>query len=189
MADCGPDRTPRFRQRFGSTARPARSSRDVPRRPGEELWSPYLPKYLDTLGASLIVIGLWSAGKNLLEGFLFWSGGSLSHRLGERGTLALVALVPLAGYIVFLTTDSVPAAIVASFLIGSWESLSSPATFAVVGLAPSRPTSARWRSRSSRSRSGCRASSVRWIGGLVLPAFGIERGVRVARRHRARRSS
>jgi hypothetical protein len=48
---------------------------------GEELWSPYLPKYLDALGASLLVIGLWSAGKNLLEGFLYRGGGELSNRL------------------------------------------------------------------------------------------------------------
>ena len=85
---------------------------------GEELWSPYLPKYLDTLGASLVVIGLWSSGKNLLEGFLFWGGGNLSHRLGEPGTLALVGFVPVLGYAIFLATDSVPAAIVASFPTG-----------------------------------------------------------------------
>ena len=102
---------------------------------GEEMWSPYLPRYLDTLGASLLVIGLWSAGKNLLEGFLFWGGGTLSHRLGERGTLALVGVLPVVGYLVFLLSDSVGAAIAASFLIGSWEALSVPATFAVVGRA------------------------------------------------------
>ena len=91
---------------------------------GEELWGPYLPKYLDALGASLLVIGLWSAGKNLLEGFLFLGGGELSNRIGTRGTLALIGFVPLLGYIVFLTTHSVPAAIVASFLVSSWEALS-----------------------------------------------------------------
>jgi len=144
---------------------------------GEELWSPYLPKYLDTLGASLIVIGLWSSGKNLLEGFQFWTGGSLSHRLGERGTLALVAMVPIAGYIVFLTTESVPAAIVASFLIGSWESLSSPATFAVVGssLAADKRTMA-FALQAIQKRLPRIVGPL--VGGFVLTAIGIERGVR-----------
>jgi MFS family permease len=144
---------------------------------GEELWSPYLPRYLDALGASLLVIGLWSAGKNLLEGFLFWGGGALSHRLGERGTLALVGLLPVVGYVVFLLTDSVGAAIAASFLVSSWEAFSVPATFAVVG-----------RSLTTQHRTAAFAvQSIQkrlprivgpWIGGLVLAALGVATGVR-----------
>ena len=144
---------------------------------GEELWSPYLPRYLDALGASLLVIGLWSAGKNLLEGFLFWGGGSLSHRLGERGTLALTGLMPVAGYVVFLSTHSVGAAIVGSFLVSSWEAFSVPATFAVVG-----------RSLTKQHRTAAFAvQSIQkrlprilgpWIGGLVLAALGVAAGVR-----------
>ena len=144
---------------------------------GEELWSPYLPRYLDALGASLLVIGLWSAGKNLLEGFLFWGGGSLSHRLGERGTLALVGLMPVLGYIVFLTTHSVPAAIVASFLIASWESFSVPATFAVVGrsLTVGHRTSA-FALQSIQKRLPRIVGP--WIGGIVLATLGVAAGVR-----------
>ena len=144
---------------------------------GEELWSPYLPKYLDALGASILVIGLWSAGKNLLEGFLFWGGGELSNRLGTRGTLALVGLVPLAGYGVFLATSSVPAAIVASFLIGSWEALAVPATFAVVGKStePGARTMA-FALQSIQKRLPKIVGPL--IGGLVLSAVGVTQGVR-----------
>jgi MFS family permease len=144
---------------------------------GEELWSPYLPKYLDALGASILVIGLWSAGKNLLEGFLYWGGGELSNRLGTRGTLALVGFVPLAGYLVFLATRSVPAAIVASFLIGSWESLSVPATFAVVGKStePGARTMA-FALQSIQKRLPKIVGPL--IGGLVLSAVGVTHGVR-----------
>ena len=144
---------------------------------GEEMWSPYLPKYLDTLGASLLVIGLWSAGKNLLEGFLFWGGGALSHRLGERGTLALVGVMPVVGYLVFLATDSVGAAIVASFLIGSWEALSVPATFAVVGRAitAEHRTSA-FAVQSMQKRLPRIVGP--WIGGVVLAVAGVAAGVK-----------
>lgn len=144
---------------------------------GEELWSPYLPKYLDALGASILVIGLWSAGKNLLEGFLYWGGGELSNRLGTRGTLALVGLVPLAGYAVFLATHSVPAAIIASFLIGSWEPLSVPATFAVVGRStePGARTMA-FALQSIQKRLPKIVGPL--IGGVVLSAVGVTHGVR-----------
>ena len=144
---------------------------------GEELWSPYLPRYLDALGASLLVIGLWSAGKNLLEGFLFWGGGALSHRLGERGTLALVGLLPVAGYVVFLSTDSVAAAIVASFCVGSWEAFSVPATFAVMGRSlTAQHRTAAFAVQSIQKRLPRIVGPV--IGGLVLAALGVAGGVR-----------
>jgi len=145
---------------------------------GEELWSPFLPHYLDRLGATVFVIGLWSAGKNLLEGFTFWGGGALSHRLGERGTLALVGLMPLVGYLVFLATDSVGAAIVASFLIASWESLAIPATFAVVGrnVEEGKRTAA-FALQSIQKRLPRIVGPV--LGGLVLSAVGVTAGVKV----------
>ncbi len=144
---------------------------------GEEMWSPYLPRYLDTLGASLLVIGLWSAGKNLLEGFLFWGGGALSHRLGERGTLALVGVLPVFGYLVFLASDSVGAAIAASFLIGSWEALSVPATFAVVGRAISAEHRTSTFAIQSMQKRLPRIVGP-WIGGLVLALFGVAAGIK-----------
>jgi MFS family permease len=144
---------------------------------GEELWSPFLPRYLDALGASLLVIGLWSAGKNLLEGFLFWGGGALSHRLGERGTLVLVGLLPVAGYLVFLATDSVGAAIAASFLVGSWEAFSVPATFAVVGRTlETRHRTAAFAVQSIQKRLPRIVGP--WIGGLVLAGLGVAAGMR-----------
>ena len=144
---------------------------------GEELWSPYLPKYLDALGASLLVIGFWSAGKNLLEGFLYRGGGELSNRIGTRGTLALIGLVPLAGYAVFLATKSVAAAIVASFLVSSWESLSVPATFAVVGKStePGARTMA-FALQSIQKRLPKIVGPL--VGGIVVAALGVTSGVR-----------
>jgi MFS family permease len=144
---------------------------------GEELWSPYLPKYLQALGASVFIIGLWSAGKNLLEGFQFWAGGSLAHKLGERGTLALVGLVPIAGYVVFLATDSVAAAIVASFMIGAWESLASPAAFAVVGSSTSlEARTSAFALQAIQKRLPRIVGPL--IGGVVLTALGVAAGVK-----------
>ena len=144
---------------------------------GEELYSAYLPKYLDALGASLLAIGLWSAGKNLLEGFLFLTGGELSNRIGTRGTLALIGFVPLLGYVVYLTTHSVPAAIVASFLVSSWESLSMPATFAVVGKSTEeRAHTMAFALQSIQKRLPKIVGPL--IGGFVIAAFGVTHGVR-----------
>jgi MFS family permease len=144
---------------------------------GEELWNPYLPKYLQTLGASVLVIGLWSAAKNLLEGFQFWAGGSLAHRLGERGTLVLVGLVPIAGYVVFLVTDSVGAAIAASLLIGAWESLASPAAFAVVGSSTSlEARTSAFALQAIQKRLPRIVGPL--IGGFVVTALGVAAGVK-----------
>jgi hypothetical protein len=87
--------------------------------------------------------------------------------------------VPLAGYVVFLLTHSVPAAIVASFLVSSWESLSVPATFAVVG--KSTEAGARTMAFALQSIQKRLPKIVGpLIGGFVVAALGVD-----ARRARA----
>jgi MFS family permease len=115
---------------------------------GEELWSPFMPIYLqaqthhalhaDGSGAAvgwrvLWAIGIYAFLRNVFEGFCYIGGGQLTGRLGDRGSLTLFALLTIAGYIVFLTVPYPGAAIIAALLILGWEPLSVPVTFTTVG--------------------------------------------------------
>ena len=102
---------------------------------GEELWLPFVPKYIKASGGTIFTVALYAAGINLLEGFYFFLGGSLAERFGVRRSMALFALVPLAGYAIFLSGGGPWVAVAGTLAIAAWEPLVVPATFDVVGSA------------------------------------------------------
>src|ERR1700693_458721 len=70
---------------------------------GEKLWLGFAPKYLQTLGASIFVIGLFDALQTLLGALYAYPGGWLTDRWGQRRSLVLFSALSLAGYVlVFL---------------------------------------------------------------------------------------
>ena len=144
---------------------------------GEELWSPFVPKYLRALGASLLLVGLYSAGRNLAEGFLYLSGGILSQSLGVRTSLVAVGLVPLIGYGLLGWAAGPALGIVGGILVTLWEPLSVPGIFAGVAqaLGPQRRTMA-FALQSIQKRVPKIIGPL--IGGFVLTGFGVLHGVR-----------
>lgn len=113
---------------------------------GEHLWSPFFPSYLGarikpdpahTVGgvtlAALLAVGIYACLRNLFEAVCYIGGGRVTARLGDRGSLILFGVLTVAGYAIFLITDSPAAAIVATLLILGWEPLSVPVTFTTVG--------------------------------------------------------
>ena len=144
---------------------------------GEELWLPFVPKYIKASGGTIALVGLYAAGINLLEGFYFFMGGALSDRIGVRRSMALFALVPLAGYAAFLAGSGPSAAIIATLAIAAWEPLVTPATFDVVGraLKESRRTMA-FAVQSIQKRLPKIIGPA--IGGVVLTTVGVVEGTR-----------
>src|SRR5437867_3926092 len=51
---------------------------------GEELWKRFLPKYLEALGASVPVTGLFGTAEDFLDGIYQYPGGWIADRLGRR---------------------------------------------------------------------------------------------------------
>jgi predicted MFS family arabinose efflux permease len=113
---------------------------------GEQLWSPFFPSYLEArirpdparmvagVGlAALLAVGVYACLRNLFEAACYVGGGRLTARLGDRGSLILFGALTIAGYGLFLVTDSPIAAIVATLLIVGWDPLSVPVTFTTVG--------------------------------------------------------
>src|SRR5260370_26968254 len=65
---------------------------------GEKLWLGFAPKYLQTLGASVLIIGLFDALQTLLGAVYAYPGGWLTDRWGQRPSLLLFSMLSLAGY-------------------------------------------------------------------------------------------
>src|SRR5262245_42534929 len=99
---------------------------------GERLWLGFAPKYLQTLGAGVLAIGLFDAVQTLLGAVYAYPGGWLTDRLGQRRSLVLFSVLSLAGYALVLVWKHWLALVAGAFLFLAWSALSLPATFAVV---------------------------------------------------------
>src|SRR3989449_2497092 len=99
---------------------------------GEKLWLGFAPKYLQTLGASILVIGLFDALQTLLGALYAYPGGWLTDLWGTRRSLMLFSVLSLAGYSLVLVWQHWLALVLGAFLFLAWSALSLPTTFAVV---------------------------------------------------------
>jgi MFS family permease len=110
---------------------------------GENLWAPFMPAALKAMTksemaggvgwAALWAIGVYACLRNLVEAFCYVGGGQLTARLGDRGSLLLIGVTTILGYVLFLVLESQIIAIIAAVLILGWEPLSVPVTFTTVG--------------------------------------------------------
>src|SRR5215207_5208965 len=65
---------------------------------GEELWKRFMPKYLETLGAPVLAIGLYGTTRDLLDGLYQYPGGWVADRYGRRKALQLFVSLACVGY-------------------------------------------------------------------------------------------
>jgi MFS family permease len=145
---------------------------------GEELWMRFVPKYLQAVGATVFVIGLYDALRTLLGAIYAYPGGVLADRWGHRHAFIIFNVVSIIGYALVLLIPNWGAVIVGMFLFLSWTCFSLPATFSLVGAAL----------EAHRHSMGIGVQSVikrlpimiaPIFGGMLIDRFGIIGGVRI----------
>ena len=146
---------------------------------GEELWMRFVPKYLQAVGATVFVIGLYDALRTLLGAIYAYPGGVLVDIWGHRRAFIIFNLVSVVGYVLVLLVPHWAAVIAGMFLFLSWTCFSLPATFSLVGAAL----------EANRYSMGVGVQSVikrlpimiaPFFGGMLIDRFGIIHGVRIA---------
>ena len=90
---------------------------------GEELWKKFLPKYLETLGASTPVIGLFGTAQDFFDAIYQYPGGWLADRVGRRRTFLTLITAASAGYLVYLFSPSWPFLFLGLALVMMWQSM------------------------------------------------------------------
>src|SRR6266576_1287177 len=100
---------------------------------GEELWMRFVPKYLQTVGATVFVIGLYDALRTLLGAIYAYPGGLLVDLWGHRRAFLFFNLISIVGYALVLFIPHWGAVIAGMFLFLSWTCFSLPATSSLVG--------------------------------------------------------
>lgn len=103
----------------------------------EEIWRNFLSIYLNVktgdLAKAVGYMGIYSFLENLVEGLGYFLGGTFAHRLGPRVALALSAVPMTVGFTLLLSLHQPWAIVMGALLLTSWDPLSVPATFEVVG--------------------------------------------------------
>src|SRR6266404_4278739 len=146
---------------------------------GEELWMRFVPKYLQAVGATVFVIGLYDALRTLLGAIYAYPGGVLVDAWGHRRAFLAFHFISILGYGLVLLIPHWGAVIAGMFLFLSWTCFSLPATFSLVGATLA----------ASRHSMGVGVQSVikrlpimiaPVLGGMLIDRFGIVVGVRIA---------
>jgi MFS family permease len=146
---------------------------------GEELWMRFVPKYLQTVGATVFVIGLYDALRTLLGAIYAYPGGVVADRWGHRSAFIIFNVVSIVGYALVLLIPNWGGVIAGMFFFLSWSCFSLPATFSLVGAAL----------EAHRHSMGVGVQSVikrlpimvaPIFGGMLIDRFGIIPGVRIA---------
>src|SRR6267378_3959706 len=146
---------------------------------GEELWMRFVPKYLQAVGGTVFVIGLYDALRTLVGAIYAYPGGVLVDRWGHRQAFIIFNAVSIVGYLIVLLIPHWTAVIAGMFLFLSWTCFSLPATFSLIGAAL----------EANRHSMGVGVQSVikrlpimiaPFFGGILIDRFGIINGVRIA---------
>ncbi len=143
---------------------------------GEELWKKFLPKYLEALGASTPIIGLFGTAEDFFDAVYQYPGGWIADHLGRRRAFLIFIALASAGYFVYLISRSWPLLFLALGLVMAWQSMASPAIFAVIGDSLPRERRAMgFTLQSILKRIPIVIAPV--IGGALITAFGVIRGI------------
>ena len=146
---------------------------------GEELWMRFVPKYLQAVGATVFVIGLYDALRTLLGAIYAYPGGVLADIWGHRRAFIIFNSVSIVGYALVLLVPHWAAVIAGMFLFLSWTCFSLPATLSLIGAAL----------EANRHSMGVGVQSVikrlpimitPIFGGMLIDRFGVINGVRIA---------
>jgi len=145
---------------------------------GEELWKKFLPKYLESLGASVAAVGLFGTAEDFFDAMYQYPGGWLADYWGRRKAFLTFLAVTVVGYLVYLLSPAWPYLFIGLAFVMVWQTMASPTIFATIGDALPRERHALgFTLYSVLKRIPVVISPL--IGGVIMGAVGLVRGVRV----------
>jgi MFS family permease len=146
---------------------------------GEELWKKFLPKYLEALGANTAVIGLFGTAQDFFDAVYQYPGGWMADHLGRRRAFLIFVAIASAGYVVYLFSPSWPFVFLGLALVMAWQSMASPAIFAIIGDAlPKERRAMGFTLQSILKRVPIVIAPI--AGGILISSLGVVKGIHVA---------
>ena len=144
---------------------------------GEELWKKFLPKYLESLGASVAAVGLFGTAEDFFDAIYQYPGGWLADHWGRRRAFLIFLAAAVAGYFIYLSSPAWPYLFLGLAFVMAWQAMGSPVMFATLGDAlPKERRAMGFTVQSMLKRIPMVISPL--IGGAMVGALGLQRGIR-----------
>lgn len=99
---------------------------------GEELWLRFIPKYLQALGASVVLIGLFGSTRDVLDAVYSYPQGYISDLLGNTRSIKVFSLISIIGYAIYLLAPHWTFMFAGLAFVMVSPRLTPPAMFAIV---------------------------------------------------------
>ena len=144
---------------------------------GEELWKKFLPKYLESLGASVAAVGLFGTAEDFFDAIYQYPGGWLADHWGRRRAFLVFLAAAVAGYLIYLSSPTWPYLFLGLAFVMAWQAMGSPAMFATIGdTLPRERRAMGFTVQSMLKRIPMVISPL--IGGAMMGALGLQKGIR-----------
>ena len=144
---------------------------------GEELWKKFLPKYLESLGASVAAVGLFGTAEDFFDAICQYPGGWLADHWGRRRAFLVFLAAAVAGYLIYLSSPTWPYLFLGLAFVMAWQAMGSPAMFATIGdTLPRERRAMGFTVQSMLKRIPMVISPL--IGGAMMGALGLQKGIR-----------
>lgn len=145
---------------------------------GEELWKKFLPKYLESLGASVAAVGLFGTAEDFFDATYQYPGGWVADHWGRQRAFLVFLAAAVAGYLVYFFSPAWPYLFLGLAFVMVWQTMGSPTIFATIGDAlPKGRRAMGFTVQSMLKRIPMVVSPL--IGGAMMGALGLQRGVRI----------
>ena len=145
---------------------------------GEKTWERFVPKYLEWIEASIIIIG----GFGFLQNFLgaFWSlpGGYIADLIGNKKAFLVFNLMAIVGYVIAILFTNWIAVFVGMIFFSAWGAISLPASMSLITKAlGGKKTAMGISMHSIIRRFPMMIGPI--IGGFLITGYGLITGIKI----------
>jgi len=146
---------------------------------GEKTWERFVPKYLEGIGSSLIIIGGFGFLLNFLGAFWSLPGGYIADRFGNKRAFLIFNLMAIGGYVIAIVFTSWIAVFVGLLFFSAWNAISLPASMSLIGKSLGTHKTAMGISMHSIIRRFPMMIGP-IIGGVLITSYGLVTGIKLS---------
>jgi MFS family permease len=146
---------------------------------GEKLWERFIPKYLDGLGASILIIGAFGFMQNFLGAMWALPGGYISDYLGSRKAFMVFSILAIFGYAIAIAFDSWIAVFVGMLFFFGWSNVALPGSMSLITKTLGKGKTVMGISMHSLIRR-IPMSLGPIMGGFLIGSYGLIAGIKIA---------